>query len=164
MSTTDELKKDPTAQRLTLDAACERHIRNDSCAGNPSRFNSQPHTSIDRPTSPRSDYDNDERSSLNRAATCIKRVAQNAAQRRYLLGPAASPGVRGSAPGLRPMSTQAASPLLVSVGRPGPPKPAVSRAAPQGRAQRSLTPPAMISTRPTEAAISTDTAPFSTAK
>jgi len=51
---------------------------------------------------------------------------------RYLLGPAASPGVRGSAPVLRTMSTQAALPLLVSVGRPGPPKPAVSRAAPAG--------------------------------
>jgi hypothetical protein len=63
---------------------------------------------------------------------------------RYLLGPAASPGVRGSAPVLKPMSTQAALPLLVSVGRPGPPKPAVSRTAPQGRAQRSLTSPAMI--------------------
>ena len=70
---------------------------------------------------------------MNRAATCIKKVAQNSAvQRRYLLGPAASPGVRGSAPVLRPMSTQAALPLLVSVGRPGPPKPTVSRAAPQG--------------------------------
>jgi hypothetical protein len=78
---------------------------------------------------------------------------------RYLLGPAASPGVRGSAPALRPMSTQAALPLLVSVGRPGPPKPAVSRAAPQGRAQRTFTSPAMISTRPTEGAISTGTGP-----
>ena len=49
-----------------------------------------------------------------------------------------SPGVRGSAPVLRPMSTHSALPLLVSVGRPGPPKPAVSRAAPQGRAKRPL--------------------------
>jgi hypothetical protein len=55
-----------------------------------------------------------------------------------------SPGVRGSAPVLRPMSTHSALPLLVSVGRPGPPKPAVSRTAPQGRAQRSLTLPAII--------------------
>ena len=32
-----------------------------------------------------------------------------------------SPGVRGSAPVLRPTSIHAALPLLVSVGRPGPP-------------------------------------------
>ena len=42
------------------------------------------------------------------------------------------------------MSIRAALPLPVSVGRPGRPKPAVSRAAPQGRAQRPLTLPAMI--------------------
>jgi hypothetical protein len=63
----------------------------------------------------------------------------------------------GQRPGARPMSTHAALPLPVSVGRPGQPKPGVSRAAPQGRAQRSLTSPGMLSTRPTEAAISTGT-------
>ncbi len=83
-------------------------------------------------------HDNEERRSLNCVAICKTRVAHNVAvQRRYLLGPE-------RAPGLRPMSTHAASPLLVSVGRPGPTKPVVSRTAPQGRAQRSLTPPAMI--------------------
>jgi hypothetical protein len=76
---------------------------------------------------------------LNRAATCITRVAKKLECKLDICSDRPrAPGVRGGAPVLRPMSTQAASPLLVSVGRPGPPKPAVSRAAPQGRAQRPL--------------------------
>jgi hypothetical protein len=57
---------------------------------------------------------------------------------RYPLGPAASPGVRGSAPVLRPMSTQAALPLLVSVGRPGPPKPGGVKGGPAGPSAADL--------------------------